>query len=86
MGLIDLTSDLAIGAGTNFSQQSGRHGGVEAGGLPVHSGTHTVNDDLIPMSNTPAKAGLDVQNSINTPDKTGATLGEVNYFSGLLGL
>jgi len=62
MGLIDLTSNLAVGAGTNFSSQGGRHGGTEAGGLPVHPAIHSSLDGVSSLGGTPVKLGWDVFN------------------------
>jgi hypothetical protein len=46
MGIIDLTSDLAAGAGDNLSQHGGRHGGLsnETPSMPAHSIEHSQLD------------------------------------------
>lgn len=47
MGIIDLTSNLAIGAGINLSDHGRRHGGITntTPSLPAHPATHTSYDD-----------------------------------------
>ena len=65
MGLLDLTSDLAKGAGTNLSQYGGRHGGIEAGGLPTHDDTHTQLDSIFSLSSANEKKGLSIPSPID---------------------
>ena len=75
MGILDLTSDLSKGAGTNFSQIEGRHGGTVKGGTPVHPKKHSAFDDKAgqSLSKTGGRHGGTVKGGTPPHPKTHST-------------